>query len=116
MHGFGIWSIILLFGVLTYDKQIGIKENKLFNLLGDISFSLYISHYIFVNAIAVYSPNFFASMSGISKFFFMTTLTGTAAIVMHYVIEKPSIKIGKRIEMFLKQKKNDIAPINKILT
>ncbi|HDC4533314.1 acyltransferase [Enterobacter asburiae] len=116
MHGFGIWSIILLFGVLTYDKQIGIKENKLFNLLGDISFSLYISHYIFVNAIAVYSPNFFASMSGISKFFFMTTLTGTAAIVMHNVIEKPSIKIGKRIEMFLKQKKNDIAPINKILT
>lgn len=104
MHGFGIWSIPLLFGFLVYDKYVGFSENRLLSILGDASFSIYISHFAFVNAVTVYNPLFFTSMTGLGKFFFMTTLTGTVGLALHFIIEKPSIKVGKLIERNLKNR------------
>lgn len=103
LHGFGLWAIFLLFGSLTYDKSIGFKENKALIFLGDISYSLYISHYVFVNAVAYYTPSFMNELTGIGKFILMATATISTGVAIHYAIEKPSINLGKRLESSLKK-------------
>ena len=102
LHGFGLWSFFLLFGSLMYDKAIGFKENKMLTFLGNISYSLYISHYVFVNAVAVYNPSFMLALSGLGKFFIMTTTTMTTATLIHFSLEKPFINLGRKIEGAIK--------------
>ncbi|ENF7816523.1 acyltransferase [Enterobacter soli] len=94
----GLISAVLFFGFLTYDKFIGFKENKTLNFLGDISFSIYISHYVFINMLNYYKPDFYIHTVGWSRFFLMTTITITAGTILHFYVEKPFIAIGKKIE------------------
>ncbi|ESN13779.1 hypothetical protein L370_04057 [Enterobacter sp. MGH 24] len=94
----GIMSSVLLFGFLFYDKFVGFKENKTLSFLGDISFSIYISHYYFINLMNFYKPDFYIHTTGLGRFFMMTTITMLAGTLLHFYVEKPFISIGKNIE------------------
>ncbi|EHN8835990.1 acyltransferase [Enterobacter hormaechei] len=94
----GAFSIILLFGFLTYDKYVGFKENKTLSFLGDVSFSVYISHYLFINLMNFYRPDFYVDSNGIGRLSMMLTITFIAGTALHYCIERPFIKVGKLIE------------------
>ncbi|HDR2752568.1 TPA: acyltransferase [Enterobacter asburiae] len=100
---YGVISIALLFGFLVYDKYIGFNENKVLNFLGDISFSIYISHYLFINLLNFYKPEFYVSTTGIAKFIMMATITIAAGTLLHLYVEKPFIIIGKNIEAYIKR-------------
>lgn len=99
---YGTFSILLLFGFLVHDKFIGFKENKTLNFLGDVSFSIYISHYVFINLFDFYKPEFYIETTGIARFMLMTTLTIAAGTLLHFFIEKPFIVIGKNLEKYIK--------------
>lgn len=101
MTGFGLWSVILITGFLVYDKAGGIKESPILNYLGNISFSLYISHYLIINILDFYKPIFWVSTFGISRLILATTLCMLVATFMYIFIEKPFITIGKKIENYL---------------
>ncbi|EML5900040.1 acyltransferase [Citrobacter freundii] len=98
LNKFGLMSAVLLFGFLIYDKSIGFKENKLLTFLGDISFSIYISHYVFISMMNLYKPDFYMQITGLGRFFMMTTITISVGTLVHFYVEKPFILIGKRIE------------------
>ncbi|WP_302615625.1 acyltransferase [uncultured Enterobacter sp.] len=99
----GVISLVILVGYLIYERSTGIKEYASLNFLGDVSYSIYISHYLFINLLGFYKPEFFAQANGISKFIMMTSITLTAGTLLHYLIEKPMIRIGKSLETRMKR-------------
>ncbi|HIC2036001.1 acyltransferase [Enterobacter soli] len=94
----GVISLVIFVGYLIYERSNGIKEYASLNFLGDVSYSIYISHYLFINLFGFYKPEFFTQANGISKFIMMTSITLTAGAMLHYLIEKPMIRIGKSLE------------------
>ncbi|WP_294351754.1 acyltransferase [Providencia sp.] len=104
MYGFGFWSLFLIIGFLVYDKSIGFKDNLLLNFLGDISYSIYLSHYIIIQLLNSYRPDWWMENSGISKFLAVTTISIVAATFLYIFVEKPFIKYGKIIESMIKNK------------
>lgn len=105
----GIISLVIFAGYLIYERSVGIKEYASLNFLGDVSYSIYISHYLFINIFGFYKPEFFIGANGISKFIMMTTITLSAGAILHFFIEKPMIRMGKLIE-----KRMAVTPIQKI--
>ncbi|HCR2141975.1 TPA: acyltransferase [Enterobacter kobei] len=102
-NGFGLdkagaISAILLFGFLFYDKFVGFKLNPFFEYLGDVSFSIYISHYFFINFMNFYNPELYTQTSGISRILLMLTITMIAGTLLHFGIERRFITIGKGLE------------------
>ncbi|MDH0356317.1 acyltransferase [Morganella sp. GD04133] len=104
MYGFGFWSLFLIVGFLFYDKFVGFKENIALNFMGNISYSIYLSHYIIIQILNKYRPEWWMSDAGISKFLSVTTLCILAAALLYVFIEKPFIKYGKKIEWKIKSK------------
>lgn len=98
---FGMWSLFLFSGVLIYDKALGFNESKLLKLLGDISFSIYMSHYLIIKALESYRPDWWWHSSGIIKFSMASVICITIATILHFIIEKPFIRYGKKLESHL---------------
>lgn len=104
LTGFGLWSIILIFGMLTYDKCVGFGENIVLNFLGDISYSIYLSHYVVIKALETYRPEWWVSIDGISRFIAATTICISVAILLYRFVETPFLRVGKSIEVYIKSK------------
>ncbi|NIH31470.1 acyltransferase family protein [Hafnia paralvei] len=104
LQDFGLWSFILLFGCLFYEKSHALKENKTLSFLGDISYSLYISHYLITYTLEIYKHEILLEFNGISRFILVATACIVAATILHYVVERPFIKVGKVIDNFVKTK------------
>lgn len=104
LQGFGVWAIILIFGFLFFEKHNDFNENKTLSFLGDISYSLYLTHYVVINAFDLYQPIIWSQSVGLSKFFLATTSCLLVAYITFNLIEKPFIKIGKSIEIVIKNK------------
>ncbi|OAT79245.1 acyltransferase [Mangrovibacter phragmitis] len=102
MDGYGFWSLFLMIGFLQYEKSTHFSGLESLNFLGDISYSLYISHYLIINILNHYHPDFWINLTGLSKIIFIVTFCISVACIIHYFIEKPSIRIGKMLEFKLK--------------
>ncbi|EEW1799930.1 acyltransferase [Escherichia coli] len=98
LQGFGLWSVILMTGFLIHEKYSTTKVNKTLSFLGDISYSLYLTHYVIINALDLYKPLFWINSHGISKFLLATTICLLAAYLTFNFVERPFIRIGKSIE------------------
>ncbi|MEZ2585135.1 acyltransferase family protein [Kluyvera intermedia] len=98
MEKAGTISAILLFGFLFYDKNVGFGENRLLGFLADVSFSIYISHYLFINLMNFYKPEFFGNTYGLGRLSMMLTITMIAGTLLHFYVERPFISFGKLIE------------------
>lgn len=96
---FGLWAIVLVFGVLAYESQNRIKESSVLNVLGDISYSLYLTHVIVINAIKIHFPEMpiYNMGNGLPKFMFVIAICIVVAYFSHLYIEKPFIKIGRNL-------------------
>ena len=105
----GVISAVLLFGFLLYDKSVGFGENRLFGFLADVSFSVYISHYLFINIANFYKPEFIMTTNGVGRLLLMLTITMAAGTILHFYIEKPFIKLGKKIEKHISNVNNERA-------
>gem|GEM_PF-200577 len=94
---FGLWAIILVIGVMSYEAQKGLKENKALSFLGDISYSLYISHAGLITVIGTYWPDMpvYVQGPGIGRFVLLTSLSISFAYLIFRYVETPSINIGK---------------------
>ncbi|ELQ6871175.1 acyltransferase [Escherichia coli] len=104
LTGFGAWSLVLICGMLTYDRYKGFNENKPLNFLGDISYSIYLSHYVVIKALETYRPEWWVSIDGISRFIAATTICIFVAILLYKFVETPFLKVGKALEVFIKSK------------
>ena len=94
---FGMWSAFLFAGVCLY--QAGNKTSRFAPLafLGNISYSIYISHYVVMGVIEKNNTLQFSSLGSLSQFSIVMSACIIAGAFVHFVIEKPFIKIGKAI-------------------
>lgn len=94
---FGMWSAFLFAGVCIYQASNKIPLIKPFILLGNISYSIYISHYVVIGAVEKNNMFGFNDMSQYSKFIMILGICTAVGVIVHHTIEKPFIKIGKLI-------------------
>nr|MDT0525094.1 acyltransferase family protein [Streptomyces sp. DSM 41633] len=77
-HGptnFGLWAAVALPAMLFYEKFNQLKERKILLFLGDISYSLYMTHIVvvyFLGWYADYVP-LYKHLSGFAKLFYVLT-------------------------------------------
>ncbi|MEX9251197.1 acyltransferase family protein [Pseudenterobacter timonensis] len=95
---FGLWAFVLFLGCIVYEAGAEIKENRVLNFLGDISYSLYITHGA-VNAILIRKLSWlpiYSSGPGFAKMLFACSIFIVVAYITYNFIEKPFIKLGRR--------------------
>lgn len=108
-HGpinFGLWAITLIFGALVYESNKEIKEIRLFNFLGNISYSLYLTQGVILTTLNYYEANIpiYNSGAGIVRFTLSMSLCIVVAYFVYHYIETPFINYGKRLCSAIKQR------------
>jgi len=101
-HGplkFGLWAVVILPAILFYEKFNEIKMSGKISFLGDISYSLYMTHIVVVYALGWYADYIplYKSLSGFAKLFYVSTLCIAIAYLCHIAIEKPMHRLSRRI-------------------
>lgn len=101
-HGplnFGLWAAIIVPAILLYEKCHSIPLKKRLLWLGDISYSLYMTHIVVVYALGWYADTvpLYKSLSGFAKLFYVVTLCLTVGYVCHLLIERPMHKLSRAV-------------------
>jgi len=101
-HGpllWGAWCFALVMSALIFEIHNNIKENRALNYLGDVSYSLYLTHAILIELFHRYPETFtlFNNQKGLSQVIYLVILSLFIAYIAHRFIEKPFISIGKRL-------------------
>lgn len=106
-HGptkWGIPSIMLIASLLLYEKTNGLPDIKWLAFLGNISFSLYLTHVIIIKIIRKYEINL--GLEDFPAFVFAVTLSIATATLVYYLIEKKSISACRSLLKKLNASKN----------
>lgn len=105
-HGKGLANIglpcaFIFIGYVLYDKVQSVKPNATLNFLGDISFSLYLSHILVVEFLAKYQIpwdlSWYRYTYGMGRVALYLTITILLSYVLHIAIEKPFVKLGRKL-------------------
>ncbi|RAX12731.1 acyltransferase family protein [Photorhabdus bodei] len=98
LHGPNNWGIISFLMVATfvlYEKTFGIDKCEFMNMLGNISYSVYLTQFILFRLL--FELHFFRKISGFSKFFFTGLIIIFISYLTHLLIEKPFMAISRRL-------------------
>ncbi|HCJ6015341.1 TPA: acyltransferase [Escherichia coli] len=97
LFGFGIASLLLFISVVALEKTSCIFHSKIMLKLGDLSYSMYISHIVVSSYLIYYAANsqWYVSSEGFSKLFLRVSLTIFVSGIVYNIIEKPFIKVGR---------------------
>ncbi|MEO3295085.1 acyltransferase family protein, partial [Enterobacter cloacae] len=95
--GAGLISAILFISVLTIESVYGTFKSNILNLLGNLSYSMYLSHVFVIRFIQTYSKDidFIRYTNGFSRIILMMTMTIIISYLLYNIVEKPFIKIGR---------------------
>jgi len=101
-HGpllWGAWCFALVMSALVFEINNNIKDNKALNYLGDVSYSLYLTHAILIELFHRYPDTFtlFNNQKGLSQVIYLVILSLFVAYIAHRFIEKPFISVGKNL-------------------
>ncbi|MBC8952951.1 acyltransferase [Xenorhabdus sp. PB62.4] len=95
IHKWGFISFMLIFLFVLYERIFSIKKMKSLFFLGDISYSIYMTHIIIINFL--YRDELYFNLNGIPKFIFYIFVTIIFSTLTHFFIEKPSINLCRNI-------------------
>jgi len=95
---FGLWAIVLVFGLLSYESQHELKDNRILSFLGDISYSLYMTHVVVIHFFRNYWPDapIYGMGPGVVRVLFIVAISITLSWVVYNLVEKPFIKLGRK--------------------
>ena len=102
-HGlakFGVWSLLLFVPFMVAEKTHVLKRLTIFAFLGDISYSLYISHTVIFNLMEDHRgdiPVLASHPHGLPTMIIVVTVCILASWILHVMVERPFIRIGKAI-------------------
>ena len=99
VNGFGTMAMILIASSLVYEYCNITPKIKIFNFLGEISYSLYLIHAVILALFFYYKADLaeIGITGGFSVFFSLVIISITASYPIYILIEKPMINIGKRL-------------------
>ncbi|MFA1019395.1 acyltransferase family protein [Enterobacter sp. SAT-E-asb] len=93
--GWGAMAFILVVSTTLMEASFTTAKYKPLIILGNISFSLYMWHFIFIEITNAYFPNI--SINGFYTLAIMTTCSIAIAWISFNLIETPSISLSKKI-------------------
>lgn len=70
---------------------------------------MYLSHYLIVAMIPKYANPLWVATSGFSRFFMLVFVTIAVSTAIHYLLEKPAIRLGKNLTEVLAKPKPSLA-------
>ncbi|MCV5708199.1 acyltransferase [Escherichia coli] len=96
---FGLWGLFIVFSSLVYESNHEIKDSKILSFLGDISYSLYMSHILVIELFRQQWPDapIYSAGSGFSRFLFLMSVSIVVSYFAFIYIEKPFIKYGRQL-------------------
>jgi peptidoglycan/LPS O-acetylase OafA/YrhL len=97
-HGplsWGFMAFIIVMCMTLIEGTVRKYESSLLDILGNVSFSLYMCHYIIIEIFNKYFHN--ESFSGIPALALMTTISVLVSIFLFKFIEIPSVALSKRL-------------------
>lgn len=89
-HGVAGWgwiSFIFILSAVSYEKIYSIKQIKAFKFLGDISYSIYMSHILLLSPVIFIGQIFY--IKGFSLLFIALLFVVFLSSISYYLIEKP---------------------------
>ncbi len=103
----GLSCFVFLVAILHSKKTQKLLENKVLVFLGKISYGIYLVHILVIETIYLVAQQYFGTNYYDYRIFILVTIfsiTGVivAATAMHYWIELPFIRLGKRIAKSMK--------------
>ncbi|MGS2872605.1 acyltransferase family protein [Enterobacter huaxiensis] len=95
--GAGLIAAILFISVLSIESLYGSFRSNVLNLLGNLSYSMYLSHVFVIRFVQAYGKDidFIRYTSGFSRIIFMLMLTVLISYVLYHIVEKPFINLGR---------------------
>ncbi|MBF7956254.1 acyltransferase family protein [Rahnella victoriana] len=94
-QNYGYMCLFLVMGFLLYEKKNKLKKVSILVFLGNISYALYISHYIVIDGMHKYNLLFWQYTAGVTRILAMVSLCIGISWLLHIIIEKPFIRMGK---------------------
>lgn len=87
------FALITLF--VIYEKYYGLLFRPILSFLGDISYSLYLSHTVVL--LVSMRHDIYFGMHGLSKFIYLVMVSLLLSYAVFILVEKPSIKLCRRL-------------------
>lgn len=97
-HGplqWGLVAWLLLFSGLLYERLKGLPDLPVLYFLGNISFSLYLSHMIMIKLIRKYDLTL--GLDGIAGLLWALATSLVLATVLYYAVEKTGIRVCRKL-------------------
>ncbi|MEB5922711.1 acyltransferase family protein [Franconibacter daqui] len=110
-HGpllWGAWCFALVVSALIFEMNNELRDIKPLSFLGDVSYSLYLTHAILIEIFRKNPEVFtlFNNQKGFSQVIYLVTLSLFVAYFVHHLIEKPFISVGKMLISKIGTKRN----------
>jgi peptidoglycan/LPS O-acetylase OafA/YrhL len=104
VYGSGLTSFYLIalplfISVILLEKNFNISNYRVLFFFGDISFSIYITHFFIMYLIVEHPPYLWSEMGSFLKLISSTCAAIAFAFVTHRLIELPFKKFGRRFEV-----------------
>lgn len=97
LTGFGLSAICVILPLVIYEKLYSMRKYESLLFLGNISYSMYISHLVILAVLNYTKPEFFTSINGFSKLALMLIFTVIFSSIIHDFIEKPIISFSRKL-------------------
>ncbi|MBS0916400.1 acyltransferase family protein [Providencia rettgeri] len=106
MTGYNSWhgltnSVVFIAPIIMcailFEIRVGVKKSTFLSFLGDISYSLYLSHLIVLLLLSKFGGVFYHSSTGFSRLFILVSLSLITAYISFNLIEKPSAKLCRKL-------------------
>lgn len=94
IDGYGFWAICIVYGVVFAERCAPLPKIKSLYLLGEISYSLYLSHVVVINILLDKALSY--GYNGASLMLILVSLCIMLSIAMFNLIESKSILFGKK--------------------
>ena len=110
-QNFGLWGFAVVVSALVYEANRDIKDNKILSFLGDISYSLYMSHILVIEIFRQrwLDAPIYSAGTGFSRFLFLMSVSIIVSYFAFTYIEKPFIKYGRQLISFFNARGGKVA-------
>lgn len=103
VEGYGLTEFYLIalplfFAIIMYESNFKISESRVLQFFGNISFSIYITHFFIMYLLLEHPPYYWSEASNLTKLVTSTLIAIAFAYILHRLVELPFIKIGKKIQ------------------
>lgn len=98
MHGplhWGVIAFVLISSAAMYEKTFGLFVSRTLNRLGDISYSIYLTQWIWFKVL--FNLHIFQKMNGLSKFVLTGLVILFASYLTHILIERSFVRFSRKL-------------------